>query len=254
MPEVSVIILSYHHPEITTVCLEQLRKMKWEGPYDDTEIIVVDNGSGPETLEVLRQHKEAGLIDKLVENGYNAFFSLGNNIGVQHCDPSSKYYLFMNSDVGVIHPFWLQRLLAWMEGTAVHWPSVWGLKPQVPKDEPLDILSAGWRHDANIDCKISPEGFCMLWRREVWRPFDVNFPFHHGWEHTATDCIRDGARCGVLFNYSPYLVHREQGSGQPVEPINNVGAPDHGAWFRGLEIQPLDFYLGPDEHSSYLCW
>jgi GT2 family glycosyltransferase len=253
VPKVSIVILSYHHPEITGVCLRQLEKFRFHTEIN-YEVVVVDNGSEPETLAYLRQWHNLGMIQTLVENRRNAFFSEGNNIGVANTDPESEYLLFMNSDVAVIHPEWLDRLMSWMNGTAEHWPTVWGLKPNVPKDEPLDILSAGWRHDANIDSKISPEGFCMLWRRSVWRPFDENFPFHHGWEHTATECIRDGAKCGVLFNYSPYLVHREQGSGQPIEPINNVGAPDHGAWFAGLEIQSLDFYLGPDEHSSYLAW
>jgi GT2 family glycosyltransferase len=252
MPEVSIIILSYYHPEMIDVCLRQLKKNTHNHTY---EVVVVDNGSDQETVEALHKHKAAGLIDTLVENPINRFFSGGNNDGVAHTNPESKFLVFMNSDVAVIHDQWLNRLLDWMGGNASHWPTVWGLKPQVPADEPLDILSAGWRHDANIQPgRACPEGFCMVWRRSVWRPFDENFPFHHGWEHTASECIRDGARCGVLFNYAPYLVHREQGSGQPIEPINNVGAPDHGAWLSGLPIQTLDFYLGEEEHSSYLAW
>jgi GT2 family glycosyltransferase len=252
MPDVSIIILSYHHPEIIDVCLRQLEKHTYNVTY---EVVVVDNGSGADTIAALQQHKAEGRIDTLVLNGFNGFFSQGNNIGVAHTDLSSKYLLFMNSDVAPINDWWLVRMLEWIEGEAQHWPTVWGLKPQVPADQPLDILSYGWRHDANIQPgRACPEGFCMLWRRETWRPFDENFPFHHGWEHTASECIRDGARCGVLFNYAPYIVHREQGSGQPIEELVNTGVPDHNVWLSGLPIQTLDFYLGPDEHSSYLSW
>ena len=258
MPDVSIIILNYHHPEIINVCLTQLEKLTLPPHCGGIsyEVVVVDNHSDEGTIEHLRWHQEQGRIDKLVLNPTNRFFSGGNNDGVAAADPNSTYLLFMNSDVAVIDESWLVRMVEWIEGKAEHWPTVWGLKPQVPADEPMDILSYGWRHDANIQPgRACPEGFCMLWRRTVWRPFDENFPFHHGWEHTASECIRDGARCGVLFNYAPYIVHKEQGSGQPVEgPAVNNGVPDHGAWLSGLPIQTMDFYLGPDEHLSYLSW
>lgn len=248
-PLVSIIILNYFHPEVIDVCLRHLQKYT-EIPH---EVVVVDNGSDQNTIDYLREQHRLGLIDVLVENGYNALFSEGNNIGVQHSDPESEYLLFLNSDVAVIHDQWLDKLLSWIEGEANYWPNPWCSKVNHPKGGPLDILSAGWSHDINVEGNARPEGFCLMMRRKIWRPFDTNFPWLYGWEHTVSEIMRDGARCGVLFNYSKYLVHRESASGKP-PAHEDASAPDLGGWFAGLEIETLDFTLGPDEHSSYLEW
>lgn len=251
-PEVSIIILSYYSPEVTDICLRQLQKLTI-GSY---EVVVVDNSSGdPETVAALEQHRDEGRIDTLVLNNENTWFSKGNNIGTMHADPGSTYFLYLNSDVAVIHPEWLIKTLDWMEGRAKHWPTIWGLNPTVPLDEPKDILSVGWSHDATIlPGMVRPEGWCLMIRRTWWRSFDENFPHCNGWEHTASQMIRDGARCGVLSNYSKYMVHLEGGSRGSREEIVNIGAPDMGGWFSGLPVESLDFTLGPNEHRSYLDW
>jgi GT2 family glycosyltransferase len=219
------------------------------------EVVVVDNGSEPEVVADLRRHRDEGRITTLVENPVNEFFSEGNNIGVRHTNPNSEYVLLMNSDVAVIHPYWLVKLLAWMEGTAESRPSIWGLKPTVPEPGPFDIISAGWSHDINVDGNVRPEGWCCLFRRAVWRDLSPDLPFHGGFEEAVALSVRAGAKCGVLFNYAPYMVHREQGSGKtPDGLIHNRRQPDMTAWFSGLKIFSLDFTLGPDEHSSYLDW
>src|SRR5208283_3878184 len=151
VPDVSIIILSYHHPEVIDVCLRQLEKhTTWMG-RDRYEVIVVDNTGPqarvPQVEYQLQRHKDEGRIDKLVFNDTNRFFSGGNNDGVAVSDPNSTYLLFMNSDVAPIDDEWLARMLEWIEGKAEHWPTVWGLNPAVPSDEPKDILSFGWRHD-----------------------------------------------------------------------------------------------------------
>jgi hypothetical protein len=65
-----------------------------------------------------------------------------------------------------------------------------------------------------------------------------------------------GARCGVLWNYAKYLIHREQGSGGKAigSTIVNKRAPDMTTWYQGLEIETLDFALGENEHSTYREW
>ena len=80
-----------------------------------------------------------------------------------------------------------------------------------------------------------------------------DFPFHYGFEEMVTSVIREGARCGVLFNYAPYVVHREGGSGKSTEIVNRR-EPDLPAWFSGINIETLDFTLGEDEHDTYMEW
>jgi glycosyltransferase involved in cell wall biosynthesis len=259
-PDVSIVILNWNSPEFIDVCLHTLAIT--EGV--EYEVVVVDNGStDPASLPALRQFKEEGLITTLVEHPVNSFFSEGNNIGVRNTDPRSDYVLTLNSDVGFLRPDWLTQMLRWMDGTINYWPSVWGLQPASPSAGPRDIVSLGWSHDDKLYNHVRPEGWCVLWRRLAWRDFDVKHPFHNGFEHAVAQSIRDGNKCGVLFNYSTYLIHREQGSGKiPDGAFSHPEQPDMAGWFEGLTVESLDFSLGAvctcqggrTEHSSYICW
>lgn len=253
-PQVSIVILNYNHPEIIEVCLRSLKQTT--GSY---EVIVVDNGSDPDTKEFLFKKGKADGIDKLVSEPVNHFFSEGNNIGVRNSDPDSEYILLMNSDVGILRPDWLEKQLAWMNGTLVATPSIWGLQPTYPEPGPFDVISFGWSHDTQIEGHARPEGWCMMIRRTYWRDLSPDFPFHYGFEEMVASAGRDGARIGVAFNYAPYMVHKEGGSGKSKE-IVNVRQPDIPGWFEGVKIETLDFTLdcpncpGPIEHLSYMVW
>jgi glycosyltransferase involved in cell wall biosynthesis len=251
-PRVSIVVLNWNSPHVIDVCLRSLTVT--DGiPY---EIVVVDNGSTePGTLEALRQHRAEGRITTLVENPLNSLFSQGNNIGVAASDPSSEYVLLLNSDVAFLRPDWLVKLVGWAEGTTDYWPTVWAFHPTVPDPGPRDIVSAGWSHDANVEGRVRPEGWCCLFRRSVWRDLSPDFPWHYGFELAVAESVRAGAKCGVLFNYAPYMIHMEGGSGKEhAGTFVNVGAPDLPGWYAGIRIESLDFTLGAFEHQSYLGW
>lgn len=251
-PLVSIVIVNYNNPEVIDICLRTLAMT--EGiPY---EVVVVDNGSEPHVVEALREHQADGRIDTLVPEPVNHYFSEGNNIGVRMGNQNSEFVLLLNSDVAFLRADWLTKLVGWAEGTTEHRPSVWGLKPTVVKPGPFDIISAGWSHDANVvPGNARPEGWCLLIRRSVWQDMSPDFPWHYGIDEMVGKVMRAGARCGVLFNYAPYMVHREGGSGKTsVQNIQNKRTPDIAGWLGGLDIETLDFTLGPDEHSSYLDW
>lgn len=251
-PRVSIIILNYNHPEVIDICLHTLAMT--EGI--DYEVVVVDNASAdPDSLPNLRKYKEQGLLTTLVENPVNAYFSEGNNIGVRNSNPESEYILLLNSDVAFLRGDWLAQLVGWAEGTTKYWPSVWGLKPSEPRPGTRDIVSCGWSHDINVPGNARPEGWCLLIRRSLWRDCSPDFPMNNGLEEMLGGVIRDGAKCGVLCMYANYLVHRELGSKDPghVEPPADR-LPDIAGWFADTDIESIDFTLGRDEHSSYLCW
>lgn len=251
-PRVSIIILNYKSPEIIDVCLRQLQITE----DVDYEVVVVDNGSGQADVKILERYVEEGKITTLVAEPVNHLFSEGNNIGVRHSNPDSEFILLLNSDVAVIHPQWLVKLIAWMEGTIEYKPSVWGLTPTTPTAGPKDIISAGWAHDVTVvPSQARPEGFCCLFRRTVWRDLSPDFPWLYGFEEAVAISVRNGARCGVLSQYPPYLIHREGASGRIVAgSIVEGRIPDIASWYRGLWIETCDFSLGPNEHGSYLQW
>lgn len=251
-PLVSIIIPNYKSPQIIDICLRTLTMT--EGI--DYEVIVVDNASDEETVRQLRQHKEEGRITTLVEESVNHMYSGGCNIGVQHANPASTFFLLLNSDIGFLRPDWLVKLVAWAEGTIEYKPAVWGLKPATPDPGPRDIVSAGFSWDTNVLPSLCrPEGFCLLIRRSVWRDMSMDLPWHGGMEEAVAQSIREGAKCGVLSQYPPYFVHREGASGTAsIPPDANKRKPDIAGWFSGLRVETLDFYFGPDEHDSYLSW
>lgn len=250
-PRVSIVILSYFKPHLIEKCLRTLAMT--EGV--EYEVVVVDNGSDQPTLDALHGFKAEGLIDKLVENGFNAMFSEGNNIGVRNSDPESEFVLLLNSDVAFLRGDWLVKVLAWADGNAQWKPCVWDFKPSQPRPGPRDVVSVGWSHDINVQPGMArPEGWCLLVRRTHWQEMSPDFPWYYGIDEMIGKVVRAGARCGVLFNYAPYLVHREQGSGRAREEIVNKRTPDIAGWLSGLDIETIDFDLGPDEHDTYLSW
>lgn len=251
-PEVSIIILNYNNVPVIEKCLTTLAMT--EGV--EYEVVVVDNGSPDrDVLPRLREFRDKGLISTLVESRVNNYFSEGNNLGVRHSNPESKYILLLNSDVAFLRGDWLTKLIAWMEGTIEYRPAIWDFKPTKPSPGPRDIVSAGWSHDANVvPGRARPEGFCLLIRRSVWQDMSPDFPWHYGIDEMIGKVVRAGAKCGVLFNYAPYFVHREGGSGKKHITILNKREPDIAGWLSGLPIETLDFTLGDDEHDSYLNW
>lgn len=249
-PRVSIIIVNWQHPELIEVCLRTLHQTE-NVAY---EVVVVDNGSGVHTVDLLKGWQTNRLITTLVEERVNHYFSGGHNIGARHTNPASEFLLLLNSDVAFRRPDWLTKMLQWMDGSIEATPDLWCTQPTVSPG-PLDIVTLGWSYQQDIEpghCR--PEGWCYLVKREWWLDLDENFPMAGGLEHATADAIRAGAQAGCLFNYSSYLVHREQGSHSPGMEVPNWAQPDIPGWFNGLKVHTLDFTLGPNEHSTYMNW
>lgn len=256
-PKVSIVIVSWEHPHIINVCLNTLTIT--EGV--DYEVVVVDNGSNSAVQADLMIHKKEGRIDTLVLESKNHFYSGGNNIGVAHTNPNSEYILLLNSDVAFLKPDWLVKQLQWINGEMIATPNVWCTSPTYPKPGKLDFVSIGWSHDSKImPGHARPEGWCLLMRREWWKDLDTDLPFHGGAEQMVASAVREGARCGVLFNYPTYLIHKEGGSGKTHPDAVTSRPVEEPVWYDSLNIETLDFTLdcpncpGLGEHSTYMDW
>lgn len=87
----SIIIINYKTPDLTSRCIESIYKSKVSFPF---EIIVVDNDSQDNSKEIITsQYKEV----KWIANDYNAGFGRANNLGLQHA--LGEFILFLNSDM-----------------------------------------------------------------------------------------------------------------------------------------------------------
>lgn len=105
---VSILMLTYNAPEYVRKSIETVHA-KTEGVA--YRLVVVDNASGPETVELVTQLKQEGKIDSLLLSPENTLFAGGNNLAAQQADPASTHFLLLNSDIEVRDPLWLRKLL-----------------------------------------------------------------------------------------------------------------------------------------------
>lgn len=94
MPMLSIAIINYETPELTAACA---RSVHAAPPSEPFEVVVVDNGSSPETLAALRAIEGA----RIVETGVNGGFATGVNRCVAEADPGADVIAVLNSDTEV---------------------------------------------------------------------------------------------------------------------------------------------------------
>ena len=108
-PQVSLIVLNYNKPQLTLECVQSIWQHTEGWRY---EVVLVDNGSTPESVAQLAP---LGVAAQLVCVGVNRFFGEGNNIGFEAA--RGRYVVFLNNDVTVT-PGWLAPLIGRLEADA----------------------------------------------------------------------------------------------------------------------------------------
>ncbi len=100
-PKVSIIILNWNGVKDTVECLESLKKIT----YPNCEVIVVDNGSEGNDVEVLQE--KYGDHIHIIENDKNYGFIEGNNLTIGWLLENSEpdYFLLLNNDTVVDKEF-----------------------------------------------------------------------------------------------------------------------------------------------------
>lgn len=94
-PHVSIIILNWNQKLVTAACLRSLEKIT----YKNYRVIVVDNGSGDDSVAYLRQNFPSAVILANVEN---VGFAEGCNVGMRRaCEEGTDYAFLVNNDVTV---------------------------------------------------------------------------------------------------------------------------------------------------------
>lgn len=102
---VSIVMLSWNAPQFTKMALESIRAHT-SGEY---EVIIVDNGSGAETVEWLRTLEEPV---RVIYNAKNRGFAGGNNQALAAA--RGEYVVLLNNDV-IVTDGWLDGLLGAFE-------------------------------------------------------------------------------------------------------------------------------------------
>src|SRR3989338_1830002 len=97
--DLSIIVISYNTKQITKDCLESIIK-SLKNSSINYEIIVIDNISNDDSLEMIRKYSNKYSNIELIENKENVGFGRANNQGVKLA--KSDYILFLNSDIIVL--------------------------------------------------------------------------------------------------------------------------------------------------------
>lgn len=110
----SIISLNYKRVQITLSCIESLYKQYGEEfENGKMELIIVDNGSGDNSVDVLKNTiKEKGYKNfNIIENSSNLGFSKGCNIGAKKA--KGDFLLYLNNDT-IIKDKGILRMVEYM--------------------------------------------------------------------------------------------------------------------------------------------
>ena len=124
-PTVYILLINYQHVSETLNCLDSLKNLH----YQNRQIIVIDNASGDDSLEILKQRlakhpSEFHLIESLTNSG----FSGGNNQGIQFSIEHHADYVWLLNNDTTVDPAALTHLVNQAEttgglvGSKLHYP------------------------------------------------------------------------------------------------------------------------------------
>jgi len=108
-PFVSVVIVNFNGVKVLSPCLNSLLLTD----YPNFDIIVVDNGSSDDSVNVLEEfRKQSENRITVIKNSCNLGFAEANNIGVG--SSSGEYVAFLNNDT-IVDENWLRALVNTLE-------------------------------------------------------------------------------------------------------------------------------------------
>jgi GT2 family glycosyltransferase len=102
--KIAVVVLCYNGVDLTIECLESLERQE----FTDFEIIMVDNGSKDETIQIVSKKFPQAL---WVKNSENLGYALGNNKGFEYAlDRGVEAVFLVNNDTR-LHPSCVAALI-----------------------------------------------------------------------------------------------------------------------------------------------
>lgn len=121
MVELSIIIISFNTSAITKRCLDTVQTSLAHDPQLKTEIIVLDNNSTDDSVDMLRSYAKklnasgTAVTMKVISSKNNLGFGVGNNEAVK--ESTGTHVLFLNSDTEALDDAVPQLLKAYKAGS-----------------------------------------------------------------------------------------------------------------------------------------
>lgn len=144
-PRIEIVIVNYRTPQLTIDCVRSLESLTGPKPC----VIVVDNASGDNSMELLRAKLAADVV--LVESPTNGGYTAGNNLGFKVAiERGCEFVHALNPDTVVLNPNYLGDLLKHLQAN----PQTGAVGPRVHFRKPGVVQNTILR-------------FPWLWRRAV---------------------------------------------------------------------------------------
>ena len=126
MDKIDIVVVVHDRPKHTEACLTYLKDRTPRNLY---KLIVVDNGSRDETVNILKTFEARGDIDHLILNEDNAGVEVAYNIGLSQVE--SDVFISSDNDILVpdLQPSWLEQQRAIFESHSDY--GAIALRPQV---------------------------------------------------------------------------------------------------------------------------
>ncbi len=155
---VAVIIVNFRTPDLTVAAVRSVLSEP-----EATEIIVVENGSGDDSLAQLASAFEGEVRVKLVESKENLGFGRGNNLGAKHA--TAEFLFLLNSDA-TLHPSSLSALLSkWDE---LKTPGILAPAIRMPDGKTLQLDTFGRLPTASRLLTRATKRYDLEWLEPDW--------------------------------------------------------------------------------------
>lgn len=218
-PLVSILIVNWNARENLKECLISLFKIA----YLNFEIILVDNGSEDDSVEMAEKSFPKVLI---VKSEKNLGFAGGNNLGLKYC--YGKYILFLNNDTIVTKDF-LGKLVKFMEkrnDVGIIQPTILFHRPGLPLDRRINsvgsfLLNSGFLYHLDYGKKFvqknykdsyeifSAYGACFLARKNVIEKVGLFDPDYFAYFEETDFCHRVWLNGYKIMIYTkPFIYHK----------------------------------------------
>lgn len=269
---VAVIIVNYRTPDLT---IQTLASLASELDPERDVALVVDNGGGDDSAELIRRAGEEGRWGwlRILELEQNLGFAGGNNAGIRHIE--AEYYLLLNSDT-IVRPGAVERLREVVERSdemaapRLEWEDGTEQLNARPYTTPLSELDRGARTGPisrilpsakcptrSADDRLTTQWAslaCMMIHRRV---FDEVGLLDDGYfmYFDDIDLCRRARRSGILVEFVPEarVVHLKGGSG-PVQSAAKLGKRRPEYYYRARARYFAKFYGTPGLWAANCLW
>lgn len=227
--KLSIIIVTWNTAKITQKCVQTINKF-----LDNPEIIVVDNASTDNTIELISKEKNV----KIIKNNANLGFSKANNIGLKKA--SNEYIVFMNSDIELVDSS-INDLLNYFKdkdnigiiGPKFLNPDLTTQASVFPSQNAINAFKEFWLNKKNSFSKYIPKtkeaikvwgisGGCFLTKKSFFKSIGSwNEKYYFYFEDM--DLCRKINKIGkdVIFYPKCQIIHRHGASGAKLADSNN---------------------------------